>query len=257
MVDMEPNYRRRRVTVLALILIACLSTLIYTSTAKTSEPTPEIDPAEVIELEGDDSEFNYLGEEVDDQPLAIVELGKLAVREWASHSGYSRSEFLNSGSWNKWGNGCNVREKILMRDLDEIIYDDNGCTVMSGILIDPYTAKTIHFTRGSGTSGAVQIDHVVALSNAWHTGAQQLDRSTRNALANDDLNLLAVDGPANSQKSDNDASQWLPPNIGFRCEYVARQIAIKIKYSLWITSTEKTAIQDTLATCPDQTMPAQ
>lgn len=254
---MTDTYRRRRNTVLGLVLSACLIFLIYAGVTTFRETEVEIAPIETIELDDDDTEFNYLGEEVGDQPLAINELGKLAVREWASHSGYSRNQFLTSGNWNKWGNGCNVREKILGRDLDEILYDDNGCTVMSGILHDPYTGKVIHFTRGAGSSSAVQIDHVVALSNAWSTGAQDLDQATRNALANDDLNLLAVDGPANQQKSDSDASQWLPPNQSFRCEYIARQIAVKIKYLLWVTQSERNAMQNTLETCSGQTMPAQ
>jgi hypothetical protein len=254
---MEKTYRRRRNAILGIALIGCLAFLIYVGITSLNQPELELAPVEVVELEGDDTEFNYLGEEVDDQPLAIQELGRLAVKEWASHSGYTRSQFLTSGNWNKWGNGCNTREKILSRDLDEIIYDDNGCTVMSGILYDPYTGKTIHFTRGTSTSSAVQIDHVIALSNAWQTGAQDLDKTTRNALANDDLNLLAVDGPANQQKSDSDASQWLPPNKAFRCEYVARQIAVKIKYFLWVTVAERDAMQDTLSACPDQTMPEQ
>jgi len=255
---MNSTYRRRRNTALGIILVGCLLFLIYSNfTASPNDPEPEAAPVETIELEDDDAEFSYMGEEVNEQPLAIHELGKLAVREWAAHAGYSRKQFLSSGNWNRWGNGCNVREKILSRDLDEIIYGDNGCTVMSGILLDPYTGNTIHFTRGVSTSSAVQIDHVVALSNAWATGAQNLDPAARNALANDDLNLLAVDGPANQQKSDSDASQWLPQNKGFRCIYVARQIAVKVKYTLWVTAAERDAMQGVLNSCPDQTMPTQ
>jgi hypothetical protein len=255
---MEKTYRRRRNAILGLLLIASLSFFIYSLiNIPPATSTEEIDPVEITELDDDDIEFNYLGEEVSDQPLAVTELGKLAVREWASHSGYSRDQFMTSGNWNKWGDGCNTREKILGRDLDEIIYADNGCTVTSGILHDPYTGKIIHFTRGTSTSSAVQIDHVVALSNAWQTGAQNLDKSTRNQLANDDLNLLATDGPANQQKSDHDASEWLPPNRDFHCEYVARQIAVKVKYLLWVTAAEHDALQSVLATCPDQTMPIQ
>lgn len=252
------TYRRRRNTALGVALVGCLLFLIYAGVITTlTKSEPEITLINIIELETDDTEFNYLGEEVDEQPLAINELGKLAVREWVSHTGYSRSQFLTSGNWNKWGNGCNTREKILGRDLDEIVYDDNGCTVLLGVLHDPYTGKIINFVRGKSTSSAVQIDHVVALSNAWATGAQNLNQATRNALANDDLNLLAVDGPANQQKSDSDASQWLPSNQGFRCEYVARQIAVKIKYLLWVTLAERETMQNVLNSCPDQTMPAQ
>jgi hypothetical protein len=68
--------------------------------------------------------------------------------------------------------------------------------------------------------------------------------------------LLAADGPLNEQKSDSDAASWLPPNTGFRCDYVARQIAIKTKYRLWVTAPERAAMARVLSTCPGQTMPA-
>jgi hypothetical protein len=111
--------------------------------------------------------------------------------------------------------------------------------------------------RGQATSQEVQIDHVVALSNAWQTGAQQLDEKRRVALANDPLNLLAVEGKANQQKSDGDAATWLPPNRPFRCQYVARQIAVKQKYQLWVTISEKEAIEKVLAMCPNQQLPTE
>jgi len=131
----------------------------------------------------------------------------------------------------------------------------NDCTVLSGVLHDPYTAKTINFTRGEKTSDDVQIDHVVALSDAWQKGAQQLDPETRKQFANDPLNLLAVDGPANNAKSDADAATWLPPNKDYRCRYVARQVAVKQKYQLWVTQAEHDAIQRVLGGCPGQMLP--
>ena len=101
----------------------------------------------------------------------------------------------------------------------------------------------------------MQIDHVVALSDAWQKGAQKLAKSVRTELANDPYNLLAVQGRANQQKSDGDAATWLPSNKGFRCEYVARQIGVKHKYSLWVTAAEKSAMERVLASCPAQTVP--
>ncbi|MDR1300224.1 MAG: HNH endonuclease family protein [Candidatus Nomurabacteria bacterium] len=254
---MDKVLRRRRNTVLGVVLIVCLAFLLYLAGQKlpVDDTMAEIDPVTVVEYDAETDEFtDYLGETVSASPLALDELHKLLVKDWAAHDGYSRDKFLSSGNWNKW-NDCNTREKILGRDLDEIIYDGNGCTVLSGILHDPYTGKTINFTRGSSTSSAVQIDHVVALSNAWATGAQDLDSATRNRFANDDLNLLAVDGPANMQKSDNDASAWLPSNKGFRCEYVARQIAVKVKYALWLRLAEFEAMNNVLSSCPEQPMP--
>ena len=127
--------------------------------------------------------------------------------------------------------------------------------VATGVLHDPYTGKVINFVRGVGTSTAVQIDHVVALSDAWQKGAQKIPSASRYALYNDPLNLLAVDGPTNESKGDSDAASWLPPNKSFRCSYVARQIAVKRKYGLWVTLAEKTAIAAVLTACPKQALP--
>ncbi len=131
--------------------------------------------------------------------------------------------------------------------MTDTIVDDN-CKVQSGKLNDPYTGEVILFHRGEN-SNAVQIDHVVALSDAWQKGAQQLSFIERVILANDPLNLLAVDGPANQQKSGSDAASWLPPNKSFRCQYVARQIAVKQKYRLWVSVAEKSAMRGVLGAC--------
>ena len=123
------------------------------------------------------------------------------------------------------------------------------CVIASGTLNDPYTGKTINFVKGEKTSQAVQIDHVVALSDAWQKGAQSLSETERKSLANDPLNLLAVDGPANQQKGDGDAATWLPPSKAFRCQYVARQVAVKKKYQLWVTAAEKEAMRRIVTGC--------
>jgi len=176
---------------------------------------------------------------------AKAELGKLEVKGRAPKTGYTRKQFGNG-----WGkiNGCAVREVILARDLtDEKI--DEKCRVLSGVLNDPYTGQIIHFQRGEKLSSKVQIDHVVALSDAWQKGAQQLSPEEREKLANDPLNLLAVDGPANQAKGDGDAATWLPSNKPFRCQYVARQIAVKRRYRLWVTEAEKSAMSSILEKC--------
>lgn len=181
---------------------------------------------------------------------AAKTLETLAVKGRAPKTGYSRSQFGNGWSTT---NGCDTRNIILHRDLQTTVVDEK-CFVVSGTLNDPYTATIINFTKGSSD---IQIDHVVALSDAWQTGAQVLTRSQRIQLANDPLELLAVQGDANQQKSDGDAATWLPSNKSFRCEYVARQIAIKQKYTLWMTSAEKEAVVAVLNGCPDQALPAK
>lgn len=178
-------------------------------------------------------------------------LETLEVKGRASKMGYTRAQF--GEDWSEV-NGCDMRNIILARDLrDEMV--DNQCRVLRGVLDDPYTGKTILFERGEATSDDVQIDHVVALSDAWQKGAQQLSPDKREQFANDPLELLAVDGPANQQKGDSDAATWLPPRKEFRCQYVARQIAVKQKYAFWVTEAEKQAMQTVLATCPGQMLP--
>ena len=176
---------------------------------------------------------------------AQAELAKLEVKGRAPKTGYSRKQF--GDGWGKI-DGCSTREVILARDLADEKLDDK-CRVQSGRLDDPYTGKTIQFQRGKETSQRVQIDHVVALSDAWQKGAQQLPREEREKLANDPLNLLAVDGPANQAKGDGDAATWLPANKPFRCQYIERQVAVKRRYRLWVTSAEKDAMARILSSC--------
>jgi Domain of unknown function (DUF1994). len=176
-------------------------------------------------------------------------LEKLVIKGRAPKTGYERSQFGDG-----WATimGCSTRDIILNRDLQKVTFDGE-CTVISGVLNDPYTGAQVIFSKEN--SSKVQIDHVVALSDAWQKGAQQLSQDMREQLANDPLELLAVDGPANQQKSDADAATWLPSNKIFRCEYVARQIAVKMKYELWVTQAEKDAMTSVLSTCPNQMLP--
>lgn len=192
---------------------------------------------------------------------ARAQLAGLAVKGRAPKTGYSRAQFgpawTDDVSVAGGHNGCDTRNDILASDLSAITYKTGTrhCTVLTGTLHDPYTGHTISFTRGPRTSTAVQIDHVVALSNAWQTGAQQLGAAGRQNLANDPRNLLAVDGPSNETKSDGDAATWLPANKSFRCIYVADQIAVKAAYHLWVTPPEKAAMTAVLAHCTNPPSP--
>lgn len=192
---------------------------------------------------------------------AEAALNALPVKGRAPTTGYSRDQFGAAWSDNvavQGGhNGCDTRNDVLRRDLTSLILksDSNGCTVLSGTLPDPYSSKNISFLRGTTTSSQVQIDHIVALSNAWQTGVQQLTFELRRDFANDPLNLWAVDGPLNAQKGDGDAATWLPPNKAIRCLYVARQVAVKKVYRLWVTASEKQAISAVLSGCPGQPLP--
>ena len=232
---MSRVHRRRRVVMLLAVAIVPLYFLIQFFL--NPPPEPVITP---------------IAEISSNEPFAIDELEKLEIKGRAPKTGYSRDEFGNG--WGKWLT-CDTRQQILNRDLHDIKLDSDNCTVLSGVLDDPYTGETINFTRGTSTSSAVQIDHVVALSDAWQKGAQYWDKSKRVQLANDELELLAVDGPANQQKSDGDAATWLPKNKAFRCQYIARQIAIKVKYELRVTQAEHDAMSNVLNNCPQQRLP--
>jgi hypothetical protein len=172
------------------------------------------------------------------------------VKGRAPKTGYDRAAF--GPAWTDTNrNGCDTRNDILARDLTDTALS-GPCKVLSGVLADPYTGKTINFLRGNTTSTLVQIDHVVALLDAWQKGAQQLTQAQRIAFANDPMNLFATDGPTNSQKGAGDAATWLPSNKTFRCEYVARQVSVKATYGLWVTSSEKEEIARVLSACDGQ-----
>jgi hypothetical protein len=188
--------------------------------------------------------------------LATVVLAELPVKGRAPMTGYARSAF-GSGWGDEDHDGCSTREEVLRRDLTGTTYRADGrCQVLqTGTLNDPYSGRVITFRRGAETSSDVQIDHVVALADAWQKGAQGWAPARREAFANDPVNLLAVDGPLNQGKGAGDAATWLPPHRSFRCGYVSRQVAVKASYGLWVTAAEKAAIARVLTACPGQRLP--
>lgn len=207
------------------------------------ESLPKASPTEVVQ------ENNNQPESVAEKGTALDALETLEVKGRAPKTGYERSQFGNG--WAKV-NGCSTRDIILYRDLQNPVLDGE-CSVVSGTLNDLYSGETIQFTKAN--SAEVQIDHVIALSDAWQKGAQQLTIEERKKLANDPLELIAVSGKENQAKSDGDAATWLPSNKSIRCAYVARQIAVKQKYSLWVTEAEKDAMKRVLMNCVQQKLP--
>lgn len=231
------------------------------STTPTPTPSPTPTADDVAPLDGEvvpDAGGADLAS--NQQPAfaakALEVLATLPIKGRAPKTGYDRAMFGQA-----WAdvdrNGCDTRNDILDRDLTAKTFKPGtrDCLVLTGILADPYTATTIDFVRGSATSSAVQIDHVVALSDAWQKGAQQLSVEVRTAFANDPLNLLAVDGPSNQQKGAGDAATWLPPNKSYRCDYVARQISVKATYKLWVTQAEHDAMAKVLDGCAGVEVP--
>jgi hypothetical protein len=186
---------------------------------------------------------------------ALSQVDRLAVKGRGPMTGYSRTRFGEAWA-DVNGNGCDTRDDILRRDLRQktLRAGTHGCVVTSGRIVDPYTGVLLHYVRGHSD---VDIDHVVALGDAWQMGAARWTAARREALANDPLNLLAVYDAANRQKGDADAASWLPPRKAYRCAYVARQVAVKLKYGLAATSSERTAMHRVLDSCPRLALPLQ
>lgn len=226
---MNRKHLKRQINLLFVLIIAGLAVFLF-------QGNSDVQPVPI----SDSLRQEYFGEQ-----SALETLEALEVKGRAPKTGYQRSQF--GSGWASQG-GCDMRNIILKRDMPDTKLDDQ-CHVLSGTLNDPYTSQVINFTRGPDSSQKVQIDHVVALSDAWQKGAQQLTAEDRASFANDPLNLLAVDGSANQTKGDGDAATWLPPNKQFRCQYVARQVAVKKKYNLWVTEAERRAIERILTRC--------
>jgi hypothetical protein len=228
-------YRTRR---LVSVIVLAIAILVFVASSVINQPAQ------------DSSRQQQTNNAV--SALATQTLDKLQIKGRSPKTGYSREQF--GAGWTT-KNNCDTRNIILNRDLREVKLNSN-CQVTSGVLDDPYTGTAIQFTRSASSSGKVQIDHVVALSDAWQKGAQFWVKTLRITFANDPIELLAVDGEQNQKKGDGDAATWLPPNKTFRCEYVARQIAVKFKYNLWVTSAEHDAMKNILNSCPSQLLPS-
>lgn len=177
------------------------------------------------------------------QPLALSAVKNIKVKGRAPKTGYSgnRAKLFGTAWYDLDRNGCDTRNDMLRRDFKTVIIKlgTYGCKVIGGTWRDPYS--NISYTFSSQPS-IVQVDHIVSLSDAWQKGAQQMSFEKRRQLANDPLNLVMTMGSLNSKKSDNDAASWLPPYKAYRCKFVARQVAVKRKYGLWMTSAEKAKI---------------
>lgn len=232
------NYNQRRLIFGGLVLTVMAGLLVWGGTSLGNLADLAQDWQEFVSYDLNMGHFTP-------DAKSLTKLDSLEVKGRAPKTGYKRDLF--GGGWGT-ANGCTTRNLILLRDLQQVV-NNSSCKVQSGILADPYTGEQIIFQYGAETSQAVQIDHVVAVSDAWQKGAQNWEQAKRVRFYNDPLNLLAVDGAANQAKSDSDAASWLPPNKAFRCEYVSRQVEVKAKYGLWITEAEKQAISRELNKC--------
>lgn len=247
---------RRRTVGAAASAVLALATLTACSASTPARPGAAISPAGPS-TGGSGSAVASQGAS---RPVVLAavlgELSRLRVAGRGPMTGYSRAKF--GPAWQDTDrNGCDTRNDILRRDLVAVRLrpGSHGCVVLGGTLRDPYSGRSILFQRGQGTSELVQIDHVVALGDAWQSGAAQWPSAKRLAFANDPLDLLAVDGALNQQKGDANAASWLPPDKSFRCAYVARQVSVKAAYQLSVTAAEKAAMRRVLAGCPARSAP--
>ena len=230
-------------------LLVAVTALVGLSISGCSTTLADVVPAGSLSVE------SSVGQHDVDVASSVALLETLPVKGRAPKTGYSRDQFGQAWSDDvdvEFGHdGCDTRNNLLASRLTDVVFKEGKkqCVVLSGTLADPYTGKTINFVRGQDTSTAVQIDHVVALSDSWQKGAQQLSLQERTNLANDPRNLIPVDGPTNAKKSDSDAASWLPPNKAYRCTYVSKQITVKSVYRLWVTQAEKDAMSAVLSAC--------
>lgn len=249
----NPAKSRRRIlaAVLAILVIAAVAAVLFwqeRSTRQSSGPSPtwRAEPTST----GAPSKQPVPADRYD---LARQQLKQLEVRGWDRTSDFKRYQFGKAWSDDvdvEFGrNGCNTRDDILRRDLQNLVVRRGTCYAQSGTLLDPYSGVTIDFARSPDTSKAIEIDHVVALADAWYKGARSWDPQRRLDFANDPRNLLAVSPKANFDKAFRDAASWLPPNEAFRCDFVARQIEVKAAYGLWLSAKERKAMDAVLARC--------
>lgn len=238
-------HKKRR----AITALICSGLVALTVLANPNNYQNKIQPESVSAGASEAANEVKNSDTAENSPLASEVLAKLEVKGRAPKTGYKRTEFYNG-----WPDidGCNLRQRILKRDFGETAATDEKCNVVAGKFYEPYTGEVMEFHTRKEISKGVQIDHVVALSDAWQKGAQYKTSEVRYQIAMDPLNLIAVQAAANQQKSDGDAATWLPRNKSFRCQYVARQISVKYKYSLWVTEAEKEAMSQILETCPEQ-----
>lgn len=243
------NHKARRILAVSIFLVATTTWLIINPKSYETEIVPDTtaeSPTNNNQSNPSTSSSNSSG-----SPLATAILSQLEIKGRAPKTGYARTEFYNN-----WPtiDGCSLRQRIIKRDFGDTAKTSatDTCTIIAGEYDEPYTGQHVVFTEKSQISKQVQIDHVVALSDAWQKGAQYFDKDTRYQIATDPLNLIAADADANQTKSDGDAATWLPANKSFRCQYVARQVSVKYKYRLWMTQAEHDAIAKVLEACPNE-----
>jgi hypothetical protein len=167
------------------------------------------------------------------------------------HGGYERELFGYPADAD--GDSCDTRSEVLQRDsMSPAQVDPSGCVVVAGDWLSPWDGVT------QTSPGELEIDHVVALKEAWDSGAWQWGPARLQAYGNDlddARSLRAVTVAVNRDKGDNDPSNWLPPDPDAVCAYLADWVAIKARWGLSTDPSEAGRIRNVLtARCPDETV---
>lgn len=174
-----------------------------------------------------------------DDPAA--QLGALTVAPEGKMAGYSRDRFPH---WSSQGNSCDTRELVLQRQGADVRADDD-CKATSGTWTSPYDGVVVT------DAGDLDIDHTVALAEAWRSGADKWSDAQREKFANDlgGLQLIAVTASSNRSKGDQDAAKWKPPVKAYWCTYARAVVSVKTLYALTVDEAERDALGEMLKTC--------
>ena len=205
--------------------------------------------------------------QADESDLAVDVLDTLTVTDTQAdvpgYDGDESFEYPADVDDDIYGPKADMWDVIYMRDFDPATIKSDDGDVSYGVLRnDPYSGKDVTYEKGGASE--IDIEHVVARSEAWDSGASEWTQAQRDAFANDPLELLAVSSGGNRAHGEKDAAGWLPSvgvkstgvnNPDYDCYYVARQIAVKDKYDLSVDTAERDAMEDVLVTCPAQTIP--
>lgn len=189
-----------------------------------------------------------------DLVVVRAQLQALTIAPRVRRDDYDRDAF--GSSWvDVDSNGCNQRDDVLQRDAlpgSLTLAQQGSCDhdVLAGTWVDPYTGTQIVLDdmKDQAQAQAVQIDHVVPLSEAWSSGAFGWQPERRVQFANDLRGLLASDGPTNASKGDDDPAAWRPRK-GYQCQYAARWVGVKARWGLEIDASEKQALEEMLDYC--------
>ncbi|OAV62810.1 HNH endonuclease family protein [Enteractinococcus helveticum] len=174
--------------------------------------------------------------------LAIDLLDDITIAEEHVDAPYDRDEWAPSGWADADDTGCTTQQDILIRDTEPAsqVIDDDGCTLIFGTAVDPYTGEFVEHDRDAADFNRTpfDVDHVVPIAEANRSGAHSWDADMKQEFYQDKDNLLAVIASENQSKSDADIDNYLPPNQGLYCDYVATTVLVKRKYDLTMDQAE-------------------